>query len=141
MLHILLSIEVTTFRVQNTTVVLRSLPFALRVQFGVLYATMCWEYHFHAAGVVGVEDTVEGLMLRVLSLTKYGVENKTSECLWVQKVVYAILMSYPQDTINPLQLFLFTNVTRCSRLPFWVAYFIYLKLTHVSSIVYQSLYL
>ena len=45
-----------------------------------------------------------------------------------------------KDTINLLQLFIFTNVIRCSRLPLWVGYFIYLKFTRVSSIVYQSLH-
>ena len=46
-----------------------------------------------------------------------------------------------KDTINPWQLFIFTNVIRCSRLPLWVGYFIYFKFTSVSSIVYQSLQL
>ena len=46
-----------------------------------------------------------------------------------------------KDTINPLQLFIFTNVICCSRLPLWVGYFIYFKFTRVSSIVYQSLHL
>ena len=45
-----------------------------------------------------------------------------------------------KDTINPLQLFIFTNVIRYSRLPIWVGYFIFFKFTHVSSIVYQSLH-
>ena len=46
-----------------------------------------------------------------------------------------------KDTINPLQLFIFTNVIRCSRLPIWVGCFIYFKFTRVISIVYQSLHL
>ena len=46
-----------------------------------------------------------------------------------------------KDTINPLQLFNFTNVICCSRLKLWVGYFNYLKFTHVSLIVYQSLHL
>ena len=29
------------------------------------------------------------------------------------------------DTINPLELFIFTNVIRCPRLPLWVGCFIY----------------
>ena len=41
------------------------------------------------------------------------------------------------DKINPLQLFIFTNVIGCSRLPIWVGYFIYLKFTRFSSLVYQ----
>ena len=45
-----------------------------------------------------------------------------------------------KDKINPVQLFILTNVIRCSRLPLWVGYFIYLKFTRVSSIVYQSLH-
>ena len=44
-----------------------------------------------------------------------------------------------KDTIKPSQLFIFTNVIRCSRLPLWLAYFIYFKYIHVSSVVYQSL--
>ena len=44
-----------------------------------------------------------------------------------------------KDTINPLRLFIFTNVLRCSRLPLWVGYFIYLKFACISSIVYQLL--
>ena len=35
---------------------------------------------------------------------------------------------YLKDIVNPLQLFIFTNVIRCSRLPFWVGYFIYFNL-------------
>ena len=46
-----------------------------------------------------------------------------------------------KDSINSLQLFIFTNVIHCSRLPFWVGYFIYFKFTCVSSVVYQSLHL
>ena len=46
-----------------------------------------------------------------------------------------------KDTINPLQLFIFTNVIRSSRLPIWVGCFIYFKFTRVISIVYQSLHL
>ena len=42
-----------------------------------------------------------------------------------------------KDTKNPLQLFIFTNVIRCSRLPLGVGYFVYFKFTRVSSIVYQ----
>ena len=45
-----------------------------------------------------------------------------------------------KDTINYLQLFIFTDVIRCSRLLIWVGYFIYLKSTRVSSIVYDSLH-
>ena len=41
---------------------------------------------------------------------------------------------FVKDTINPLQLFIFTNVIRCSRLTLWVGYFIYFNFTHVSSI-------
>ena len=37
-----------------------------------------------------------------------------------------------KDLINPLQLFIFTNVIRCSRLPVGVGCFIYFKLTRVS---------
>ena len=48
------------------------------------------------------------------------------------------LLCFLKDTINALQLFIFTNVIRCSKLPLWVGYFIYLKFTCVSSIVYQS---
>ena len=44
-----------------------------------------------------------------------------------------------KDTINPWQLFIFTNVIRCSRLLLWVGYFIYLKFTCISLIVYQLL--
>ena len=33
-----------------------------------------------------------------------------------------------KDTVNPLQLLIFTNVIRCSRLPLWLGYFIYFKL-------------
>ena len=51
--------------------------------------------------------------------------------------IYSFLF---KDTINPLQLFIFTNVIRCFRLPLWVGYVIYLKFTRVSSIVYQSLH-
>ena len=40
--------------------------------------------------------------------------------------------------MNPLQLIIFTNVIRYSRLPLWVAYFIYFKFTRVSSIVYNG---
>ena len=36
-----------------------------------------------------------------------------------------------KDPINNLQLFIFTNVTRWSRLPLWVGYFIYFQFTHV----------
>ena len=54
---------------------------------------------------------------------------------------YLIIKKVYTDTINPLQLFIFTDVIRCSRLPFWVGYFIYLKFTGVSSIVYHSLHL
>ena len=46
-----------------------------------------------------------------------------------------------KDKINPLQLFLFTDVIRCSRLLLWVDYFIYFEFTRVSSIVYQSQHL
>ena len=42
-----------------------------------------------------------------------------------------------KDTINPLQLFIFTKVIHYSRLPLWVGYFIYFKFTCVSSIVYK----
>ena len=45
-----------------------------------------------------------------------------------------------KDAINYLQLFIFTDVIRCSRLLIWVGYFIYLKSTRVSSIVYDSLH-
>ena len=45
-----------------------------------------------------------------------------------------------KDTINPLQLFIFTNVIRYSRRQLWVGYLIFLKFTGVSSIVYQSLH-
>ena len=49
--------------------------------------------------------------------------------------------NFIKDTINPLQLFIFTNVICCFRLPLWVGYFIYLIFTGVTSIVYQSLHL
>ena len=42
-----------------------------------------------------------------------------------------------KDTINPLQLFIFTKVIHYSRPPLWVGYFIYFKFTCVSSIVYK----
>ena len=45
-----------------------------------------------------------------------------------------------KDTINPLQLFIFTNVIRYSRRQLWVGYLVFLKFTGVSSIVYQSLH-
>ena len=48
---------------------------------------------------------------------------------------------YLKETINFLQMFIFTNVIRFSRLPFSVGYFIYFKFTRVSSIVYHSLHL
>ena len=48
---------------------------------------------------------------------------------------------YVKDTINTLQLLLFTDIIRGSKLPLWVGYFIYLKFTCVSSIIYQSLHL
>ena len=44
-----------------------------------------------------------------------------------------------KDTINPVQLFTFTNIIHFSRLPLWVGCFIYFKFTLLSSIVYQSL--
>ena len=56
----------------------------------------------------------------------------------IKKRMFQIMF---KDTINPLQLFIFTNVLRCSRLALWVGYFICLKFIRVSSIVYQSLYL
>ena len=50
-------------------------------------------------------------------------------------------LTWLKDTINPLQLFIFTNVIRCSSLTLWVGCFIYFKFTRVSSIVSQSLHL
>ena len=41
-----------------------------------------------------------------------------------------------KDTISPSQVFVFTIVIRCSRLPLWVSYFIYFKFTRVGSIIY-----
>ena len=49
-----------------------------------------------------------------------------------------LLMSSVKDTINPLQLFIFTNIICCSGPPLSVDYFIYFNFTQVSSIVYQS---
>ena len=40
-----------------------------------------------------------------------------------------------KDTINPLQLFIFTNVICCSRLPLWIGCFIYFKFARISLIV------
>ena len=65
---------------------------------------------------------------------------------WMLKTVSEIAFCFIltnefKDTTNSLQLFLFTNAIRCSRLPLWVSYFIYLKFTRVSSIVYQLLHL
>ena len=45
-----------------------------------------------------------------------------------------VLETLLKDTINPLQLFIFTNVIRCSRIPHEVGYFIYFIFTRVSSI-------
>ena len=39
-----------------------------------------------------------------------------------------------KDAINPIQLFIFTNVIRCSRLPLWVGYFFHLKFARITSI-------
>ena len=61
-------------------------------------------------------------------------------CNWCNTLQFPAKESV-KDTINPLQLFIFTTVMRCSRLQLWVGYFIYLKFTHVSSIVYQLLHL
>ena len=49
-----------------------------------------------------------------------------------------LLFSIIKDTINPLQLFTFTNVIRCSRLPLWIVYFTYWKFTCVSSVATSS---
>ena len=54
---------------------------------------------------------------------------------------YLPVLNKVKDTINPLLLFIFTNIIRCSRLPLSVGYFVYFKFTRVSSIVYQSLHL
>ena len=51
------------------------------------------------------------------------------------------LFAAVKNMINPLQLFIFTNVIPCSRLTLWGGYFIYFIFTHVSSIVYQWLHL
>ena len=40
-----------------------------------------------------------------------------------------------KDTINHLQLFIFTTLIHCSRPPLWVGYFIHFKFICVSSIV------
>ena len=61
-------------------------------------------------------------------------------CNWCNTLQFPAKQS-SNDTINPLQLFIFTTVIRCSRLQLCVGYFVYLKFTHVSSIVYQLLHL
>ena len=51
-----------------------------------------------------------------------------------------VIMIYFKDTINPLTLFIFTNVIRCSKTTILSRLFIYLKFTRFSPIVYQSLH-
>ena len=53
--------------------------------------------------------------------------------------VFEWMRSYGYN--KPLQLFIFTDVIRCSRLPLCVGYFINLKFISVSSNIYQLLYL
>ena len=66
------------------------------------------------------------------------VESLQNELHLIQNSYFLLCF---KDTINPSQLFIFTNFIRCSRLPLWVGYFIYFEFTRVSSIVYQSLHL
>ena len=74
----------------------------------------------------------------VSSLVSIYFESSQLGAQWKQTVwTFRLLI---KDTINYLQLFIFTDVIRCSRLLIWVGYFIYLKSTRVSSIVYQSLH-
>ena len=63
----------------------------------------------------------------------WGIMGKVCSIRMPNPTLYS---SYLGDTINPLQLFIFDNVMRCSRLQLWVGYFIYLKFTRFSSIVY-----
>ena len=72
---------------------------------------------------------------------KYVSLKPLANFLRKRKVKSSDFKTYVKETINPLQLFISTNVIRCSRLQLWVGYFIYLKFTRVTSIIYQLLHL
>ena len=54
--------------------------------------------------------------------------------IWIKAPNDLIISLCFKDTINPSQLFIFTNVIRCSRLPLWLDCFMYFKFTQFNSL-------
>ena len=70
----------------------------------------------------------------VVFWTKKWYPSFIRKVLVLQKTCFKV-----KDTINPSQLFIFTNNIRCSRLPLWVGCFIYFKFLHVSFHIFSSI--
>ena len=110
----------------------------------------CWQNWRNPWGIVNIpfNDQNRNLSFRDF-LLKYETPIKDNELhdkkqkiytfffyFYVLKEISPNVFSYIfKNKKNLLQLFIFTNVIRCSKLPLWMGYFIYLKFTRVSSIV------